>query len=66
MDITEEQVIEYKRHHKFERDIFIEQIRMMHQVAVELREKPRIKIDEIEKWDDPKLIKAHRFYWNKL
>ena len=66
MNLTEEIVTEYRRVHKFTREKFINEIRMMHEVSVFLKEKPRVKIGEIEKWTDFELVKGHKFYWDKL
>lgn len=56
----------YRQSHSFTREKFIAQIRMMHQVSVDLKEKPRLNIDPIESWNDEQLTKAHKFYWDKL
>lgn len=57
---------EYRREHSFTREKFIEQIKMMHNVSVELNEKPRLKIDKLEERSDDALTKAHKFYWDML
>ena len=64
--LTDETIIEYQRTHKFTRETFIKEITMMHEVAVELKEKPRLKIKDIVTAPDLVLVKAHKFYWDKL
>ena len=51
--------------HHFTREKFIEQIKMMHSVSEQLKEK-RVNIDGIDTWNDENLIKAHLFYWSQL
>lgn len=67
--MNDQQILDYQRDHKFEREKFIAQIRMMHKVSVDLNEKPRIKskdIDNLESAPDIQLVKVHKFYWDKL
>lgn len=65
MEVIDE-FIEYKRFHKFTRETFIDEIRMMDDVAKQFDETPRLKLKDIEKATDTQLIKAHKFYWDKL
>ena len=51
--------------HHFTREKFIEQIKMMHSVSEQLKEK-RVNIDSIDTWSDENLLKAHLYYWNGL
>ena len=58
----------YMKEHKFERERFISEIRMMTKVSLELGEPKhcRLKIDMIERFSDQQLAKAHKFYWDQL
>jgi hypothetical protein len=67
--IDERKLSLYRQKHSFSRETFIAQVRMMHQVSVDLKEKPRLNSSELEKidtWTDEQLTKAHKFYWDKL
>lgn len=66
MELTDEQILDYKRHHNYTRDSFIKEVIMMHEVAIELREKPRLNINMLESTSELQLIKSHKFYWDKL
>lgn len=66
MNLSEEEILNYKRHHKYDREKFITEITMMHEVAVEMKEKPRIKIARLNSATELELIKAHKFYWDRL
>lgn len=61
-----DEFMEYKRFHKFTRERFLDEIKMMDDVAKEYNEKPRLKLKEIDKATDLQLIKAHKFYWDKV
>jgi hypothetical protein len=62
-------VTKYMQDHKFTREKFIEQIRMMHQVSKDVGESKEHRLngtDQLEKLDDEQLVKVHMFYWKQL
>lgn len=57
---------EYMKEHSFSREKFIQQIKMMHQVSVDLGEPKKCrlkKIEAIESWTDIQLVKAQCLSW---